>query len=225
MAFYNNSKEVRKQIVKKINDDILADINKNSTHKLLEYFQNDDTYIRKTAYIAVGNIIRKNEKKLKRVLKLLNELFTHDHHHVRQSVINAAGEIGKNNFPVVEYFFDKGLSDQHHSPRNAVIGSIKKMGEVNPKPVLKWAQKYLHHPDKEIRREICHGIELRGRKHPQDILPLLKTLQYDKTKRVRSTLVHVIGQIAYKENCLATVIADLKTWKNEALVHEALDEI
>jgi len=225
MAFYNNSKEVRKQIVKKINDDILADINKNSTHKLLEYFQNDDTYIRKTAYIAVGNIIRNNEKKLKRVLKLLNELFTHDHHHVRQSVINAAGEIGKNNFPVVEYFFDKGLSDQHHSPRNAVIGSIKKMGEVNPEPVLKWARKYLHHTDKEIRREICHGIELRGRTHPQDILPLLKELQDDKNARVRNTLVHVLGQIAYKEGCLHIVLHDLKNWNNQELVKDALEEI
>jgi len=35
MAFYNNSKEVRKQIVKRINDDILADTNKISTEKYL----------------------------------------------------------------------------------------------------------------------------------------------------------------------------------------------
>ena len=225
MAFYNNSKENRKLIVKKINEDILADININSTSKLLEYFENDDTYIRKSAYIAVGNIIRKDIKKLKRVLRLLDELFTHDHHYVRQSVINAAGEIGKNNFPVVEYFFDKGLSDQHHSPRNAVIGSIKKMGEVNPEPVLKWARKYLHHPDKEIRREICHGIELRGRTHPQDILPLLKELQHDKTARVRNTLVHVLGQIAYKNGCLDIVLHDLKNWDNQELVKDALQEI
>lgn len=225
MAFYNNSKEKRKLIVKKINDDILADININSTYKLLEYFENGDTYIRKTAYIAVGNIIRKDEKKLNRVLKLLGELFTHDHHHVRQSVINAAGEIGKKNFAVVEYFFDKGLSDHHHIPRNAVIDSIKKMGEVNPEPVLNWARKYLHHPDNEIKREICHGIELRGRTHPQDILPLLKELQHDKTPRVRNTLVHVLGQIAYKKGCLDIVLHDLKNWDNQELVKDALEEI
>jgi hypothetical protein len=106
-----------------------------------------------------------------------------------------------------------------------VIGSIKKMGEVNPTPVLIWAKKYLHHSDKEIRREICHGIELRGRKYPQDILPLLKELQFDNTARVRKTLVHVIGQIAYKNGCLETVIADLKTWENKHLVADAIVEI
>jgi hypothetical protein len=99
------------------------------------------------------------------------------------------------------------------------------MGEVNPKPVLQWAKKYLHHPDKEIRREICHGIELRGRKHPQDILPLLKELQFDKTTRVRNTLVHVLGQIAYKKDCLKTVVEHLKTWDNKKLVADAIEEI
>jgi hypothetical protein len=140
-------------------------------------------------------------------------------------VINTAGEIGRKDFATVQYFFDKGLFDIHHSPRNAVIGSIKKMGEVNPTPVLQWAKQYLHHPDKEIRREICHGIELRGRKFPEDILPLLKELEHDKTARVRTTLVHVLGQIAYKKGCLATVVAHLATWQNKALVKDALEEI
>ena len=45
MAFYNNSKEVRKQIVKRINDDILADTNKISTGKYLEYYEDQDTYV------------------------------------------------------------------------------------------------------------------------------------------------------------------------------------
>lgn len=126
---------------------------------------------------------------------------------------------------MVQSFFDKGLLDEHHSVRNAVIGSVKKMSEVNPVPVLAWAATYLQHPDKEIRREICHGIELRGRKYPQDILPLLKQLEFDTTKRVSGTLVHVIGQIAYKKGCLATVIADLKTWQNKELVGQAILEI
>jgi HEAT repeat protein len=225
MAFYSNSKEVRKEIVKKINGDILADLNKNSTGKIIEYFGNEDTYIRKTAYIAVGNIVLADANKLKRVLNMLDELSSHDDYRIRQSVINAAGEIGKKNFSSVEHFFDKGLNDIHHSPRNAVIGSIKKMGEVNPEPVLKWARRFLHHPDKEIRREICHGIELRGRTHPQDILPLLKELQHDQTARVRNTLVHVIGQIAYKKGCLAIVVNELKHWDNKQLVQDALAEI
>lgn len=96
------------------------------------------------------------------------------------------------------------------------------MGAVNPTPVLTWVATYLHHPDKEIRREICHGIELRGRKYPQEILPLLQQLENDPTKRVSSTLVHVIGKIAYKKGCLATVIAHLKTCKNKDLVEKAM---
>ena len=92
-------------------------------------------------------------------------------------------------------------------------------------PVLQWAKKYLNHPDKEIRREICHGIELRGRAHPEDILPLLEELQQDPTARVRNTLVHVLGQISYKKDCLAKVIGHLKKWKNKNLVEKALVEI
>lgn len=225
MTFYSNSKEERKRIAGEIADAILADIDENSTSRILEYFNDDDTYIRKTAYIAVGNIVKGRPAKLSAVIEILDELITHSAEHVRQSTINAAGEIGKKDFSAVEHIFDKGLFDKHHSPRNAVIGSIKKMGEVNPDPVLQWAKKYLHHPDKEIRREICHGIELRGRTHPQDILPLLAALQHDTTARVRNTLVHVIGQIAYKKGCLETVLQHLKTWKNQELVHEALHEI
>ena len=99
------------------------------------------------------------------------------------------------------------------------------MGQKNPVPVLHWAKKYLHHPDKEIRREVCHGIELRGRTHPENILPLLKELQYDTTARVRNTLIHVIGQISYKKDCLPTVIKELKKWDNVALVQKAILEI
>ena len=144
---------------------------------------------------------------------------------IRQTAVNAAGEIGIKNFGAVEHVFDKGLFDHHHSVRNAVIGSIKKMGNKNPAPVLKWAKKYLHHDDKEIRREICHGIELRGRTHPQDILPMLKELQHDKAARVRNTLIHVLGQISYKRNCLPTVIAHLNTWDNEGVVDKSIREI
>jgi hypothetical protein len=142
--------------------------------------------------------------------------------HIRTSKsgnINAAGEIGKKDFAIVAPIFDTGLFDPHHSPRNAVIGSVKKMDEVNPGPVLAWAKTYRHHP--EIRREIC--IELRGRKHP--ILPLLQELQWDNTARVRNTLVHVIGQIAYKKGCLATVMDHLQHWDNKELVRDAVEEI
>jgi hypothetical protein len=159
------------------------------------------------------------------MLDMLKQLYDEGNFRVRQTVINAAGEIGKKEFGMVASFFDIGLTDPHHSVRNAVIGSVKKMGEVNPIPVLKWAQTNLHHADAEIRREVCHGIELRGRTYPGDILPLLKQLQFDQKPRVRNTLVHVLGQISYKAGCLPIVLADLKTWENKDLVKKGLYEI
>ncbi|WP_206667101.1 HEAT repeat domain-containing protein [Seonamhaeicola maritimus] len=159
------------------------------------------------------------------ILSTLNNLLKSDVDKVRQTTINAAGEVGKFHFDKVQHFFDTGLFDKHHSVRNAVIGSVKKMSEKNSIPVLAWAKTYLKHPNKEVRREICHGIELRGRTHPQDILPLLKTLEFDETKRVTDTLIHVLGQIAYKNGCLQTVVNHLKSWENKVLVEKALDEI
>ncbi|HXB40901.1 MAG TPA: HEAT repeat domain-containing protein [Bacteroidia bacterium] len=225
MAFYDLKKEDRVVLVSEMNAEILNELKLNKSIKIYSYFSDEDTYIRKTAYLAIGKIYKREEKLQMGILKLLDKLFLSQNEKVRQTSINAAGEIGIIDFAVIESLMDKGLFDKHHSVRNAVIGSVKKMGEKNPKPVLKFAKRYLRHEDKEIRREICHGIELRGRKFPQDILPLLKQLQNDKTARVRNTLVHVLGQIAYKKDCLETVVADLKRWENKELVTEAIDEI
>jgi hypothetical protein len=225
MAFYDLPKQERTDVVANISNNILSEIKSGKLKDMLLYFSHEDTYIRKSAYLSVGRIYFSNKALQTKIIKMLGNLMLEDDFKIRQTVINAAGEIGKSDFEKVQHFFDTGLFDAHHSPRNAVIGSIKKMGEVNPVPVLGWAKKYLHHPDKEIRREICHGIELRGRKFPQDILPLLKELEHDKTARVRNTLVHVIGQIAYKKGCLKTVIAHFKKWQNKELVEKALEEI
>lgn len=225
MAFYDLSKEERVQFVERIHTDLLNELTSKKKKKTLAYFSDEDTYVRKSAYLCMGRIYFALEKFQPPIIELLNGLLESEDMKIRQTVINAAGEIGKKDFEEVKHIFDTGLFDKHHSPRNAVIGSIKKMGEVNPKPVLKWAKEYLHHSEPEIRREICHGIELRGRKHPQDILPLLKELEHDKKARVRNTLVHVLGQIAYKKGCLETVVKHLKTWQNKELVQDALEEI
>ena len=225
MAFYDNSKDERAAIVARISEEILNELQTNTSLKISAYFADEDTYIRKAAYLSAGKIYDAEKGIRKALLNVLEQLLHSPDFKIRQTVINAAGEIGKKDFEVVKDFFDKGLFDDHHSPRNAVIGSIKKMGELNPGPVIDWARHYLHHEDKEIRREICHGIELRGRKYPQDILPLLEELQHDKTARVRNTLVHVIGQIAYKKGCLETVIQHLNHWDNKALVAAAIEEI
>lgn len=225
MSFYDLDKKERTELVVKITDSIFFDLKRNKNTSILEYFSDEDTYIRKSAYIAIGRIYKSNENLKAGILALLANLLKSENEKIRQTVINAAGEIGMYDFEPIEAFMKLGLFDKHHSVRNAVIGSIKKMGEKNPKPTLAFARCFLHHEDKEIRREICHGIELRGRKYPQDILPLLKELQFDKTARVRNTLVHVLGQIAYKKGCLETVIAELKTWKNKDLVADAIEEI
>lgn len=225
MAFYDLSKAERVQLVEKITSFIHADLKQGTFENLTHYFSDEDTYIRKSGYLAIGKIYKSTENLRNAIVETLHKLADSENEKVRQTVVNAAGEIGMLDFEIVQSFFDKGLFDDHHSVRNAVIGSVKKMGQKNPKPVLKWAKQYLEHPDKEIRREVCHGIELRGRTHPKDILPMLEQLQHDKTARVRNTLVHVLGQIAYKKGCLQTVVGALNKWENKALVKDALDEI
>ena len=225
MAFYDLSKEERHQLVEQINQEIFEDLSQDENKNIVRYFSDDDTYIRKTAYLAIGKIFYAKPQLQSVIFSVLEDLFKSEDELIRQTLINAAGEIGKFHFDKVQHLMHAGLFDDHHRVRNAVIGSIKKMGERNPVPVLSWAKTYLKHPDKEIRREICHGIELRGRTHPQDILPLLKELEFDDTRRVSDTLIHVLGQIAYKRGCLQTVVAHLNTWKNKALVLKALDEI
>jgi len=225
MGFYDLTKEERIKLVEHQNKDIIADIKKNKFTSILRYFSNEDTYIRKSAYLAVGKIYKERLGLQRTIISMLDKLLKEEDFKIRQTTINAAGEIGIKAFNTVEHFFNTGLFDEHHSVRNAVIGSVKKMGEKNPVPVLKWAKRYLHHTNKEIRREICHGIELRGRTHPQDILDLLKELQHDTTARVKNTLIHVLGQISYKKGCLATVISHLNSWQNKELTHKAIEEI
>jgi len=225
MSFYDLTKQQRLQLVTEISNAIEKAFHKKNMSGCIHYFSDEDTYIRRSAYLSVGRIYKARQELRQNILSALSSMIENDEPRVRQTVVNAAGEIGKEDFDIVQHFFDAGLTDAHHSVRNAVIGSVKKMSEVNPAPVLKWAGTYLHHPDKEIRREICHGIELRGRTHPQDILPLLQELEFDTPARVRNTLVHVLGQIAYKKGCLETVLTHLKKWKNQDLVADALDEI
>lgn len=225
MSFYDLTKDERVALVADIQYHLLKGVRTKTLHSFIEYGSDDDTYIRKAAYQAIGRIYSTENALRKNTLSQLQHLQNHSNELVRQTVVNAAGEIGMFHFERVDQFFDTALFDEHHRVRNAVIGSIKKMGQKNSKPVLRWAQKYLQHPDKEVRREICHGIELRGRTHPEDILPLLETLQYDPTKRVYTTLVHVIGQISYKKGCLTKVIQALNKWKNKDLIADAVNEI
>jgi hypothetical protein len=225
MAFYDLSKTARAARVAAIQESMTLELEQGSDQQSYRFCGDTDTYIRKAAYLSAGRIWQARPDLQDRLLVLLHNFARAADPLVRQTAVNAAGEIGKHQFETVQCFFDRGLHDPHHTVRNAVIGSVKKMGEVNPAPVLAWAGIYLQHPDKEIRREICHGIELRGRRHPEDILPLLQQLEWDATARVQNTLVHVLGQIAYKKGCLEKVCTHLRHWENKDLVRKALEEI
>lgn len=225
MSFYDLNKNDRELLVKRIREEILQGLKTGETSSFVQYYSDEDTYIRKTAYLACGRIYEQDPDLRKVILNVLLELSDSDNHLIRQTVINSAGEIAKKDFEVVTPLFEKGITDIHHQVKNAVIGSLKKSGQGNPEPILQFARKHLHHPDKEIRRQIVHGIELRGRTHPEEVLPLLKELQWEPVSRVRNMVIHVLGQIAYKKGCLETVLNHLQTWKNRNLVQKALEEI
>jgi hypothetical protein len=128
MGFYDLDKKERLQLVNKINRNILIDIEKKQNINLINYCSDNDTYIRKTAYLAIGKIYKSHPILQSKILVMLNELYQSDNEKVRQTSINAAGEIGIIEFDKVAHFFDTGLFDEHHSVRNAVIGSVKKNG-------------------------------------------------------------------------------------------------
>lgn len=225
MSFYNLSPDKRTNLVQQIESDIFQDLLNKNTENIHSYFVDGDTYIRKSAYLAIGRIYFKYPDIKSSTIKALAVLFEDSDFKVRQTVINALGEIGKKEDEKIWNIFQQGLKDTHPSVRNAVIGSLKKMGEINPKPVIQFSKKHLHNPNPEIRRQVIHGVELRGRTHPEEVLPLLKDVQDEQNKRVRNIIVHVLGQISYKEGCLEKVIADLQYWENKEIVKDALKEI
>jgi HEAT repeat protein len=225
MGFYDLKKEKREEIVSKMSEEIRHAVTDNNLAKIIHFASDNDTYIRKNAYLAIGRLYVNSESQREAILGILRRLLEHNNEKVRQTTVYALGEIGKIDAEKITNMLEQALSDNHHSVRNAVIGSLKQMGEKNPKPTLDFAKKFLHHPDPKIRREIIHGIELRGRTHPEDILPLLAELQDDPDKKIIETIVHVLGQISYKKGCLEKVVCDLNSWNNKELVKHALAEI
>ncbi|HRC33276.1 MAG TPA: HEAT repeat domain-containing protein, partial [Bacteroidia bacterium] len=109
MSFYTLSKIQRAQLVIEIYNDILADIRYNTTEKVLLYFNDDDTYIRKAAYLNIGKIYLNHKEFAITTIALLHKLLLSEEYKIRQTVINAAGEIGKKDFAIVEIFFDTAL--------------------------------------------------------------------------------------------------------------------
>src|SRR5687768_2041191 len=100
MAFYDLSKQERTSLVLTIQQKLLADLQRAIYQDTKAYFGDEDPYIRKSAYLAMGRIYLEHKNLQPFILKFLEALLTDHDYKIRQSVINAAGEIGKKNFEV-----------------------------------------------------------------------------------------------------------------------------
>ena len=93
MAFYDLPKNERTERIGLIMKDIWSGIEKNKLSPILEYFSDEDTYIRKTAYQAVGKIYFANRNLQTKIVSILGKLIKEKEPKVRQTVVNSAGEI------------------------------------------------------------------------------------------------------------------------------------
>jgi len=216
MSFYDLSNEDRQKKKDEIADAVVRSATQDAPDLALPYFADEDTYIRKAAYQAIGKLYVNQNEMREPILVWLSSLYQGTHENVRQTVIYAAGEIAVKHFKDAEELLEKGLIDLHHSVRNAVTGGLKNAGSKNPN-ALAFCEKHLQSSDPETRRLVLHGLELRGRTHPQEIIRLLKKLQFDENKRVWNMLIHVLGQISYKKGCFAFVAKELEGWENQGV--------
>ena len=105
MSFYNLKKEERLKLVERIYKDIFLSLQRNNLSVFRQFFSDEDTYIRKTAYTATGRIFNENKNLQKKIVSTLKKLLEEEDFKIRQTAINAAGEIGIRNFEIVEDFF------------------------------------------------------------------------------------------------------------------------
>nr|MDO8116659.1 HEAT repeat domain-containing protein [Candidatus Sigynarchaeota archaeon] len=226
MGFYDLPKKEREELVSKMGEQLFEELAAGAVTRTREYFNDDDTYMRKNAYLIVARIFSGHPGLRDSILKVIEECMHDDRHpFIQQSAVYVLGEIGRSKTFNVLPLLKMVLDDIGLPVKNALVGALKRMGEKNPADTLRLARAYIHHPDPVLRSEIVHGIELRGRTHPEDILPLLAELQDDPDKKVQAKIIHVLSQISYKKDCLEKVIPALKGWSNHALVKKALKEI
>ena len=225
MSYYELSKEERTHFFQNQKKLIKDDLQKNKEDAFLKFAQDNDTYIRKNAYLILSRLYLNNEELKINISNLIKNNLTHENEKVRQTLAYALGEIGKIDFDIAKQFLPAFLEDEHHSVRNGVIGALKRAGRDNPDPTLAFIEIFLTHSNPEIRREMVHGMELLGRTHPEKILPLLKKIQWEDNTRVFSMIIHVIGQICYKKGCVEKVLEMLKNWENKELIGKALLEM
>jgi len=224
MKYYDLSPVDREMRREEIKNQLLKTLSLGQYNIAIELFGDSDTHTRKVTYIELGKLYRHQADMKDSILKLLTYFKNHQNEKVRQTVVYAAGEIACIDFDIVEQLIENGLNDGHHSVRNAATGALKIAANKNPS-VLKFCHKYIQSSVPEVRRLVCHGLELRGRTHPQEIVPILKLLQYDKSKRVQDMLIHVLGQISYKEGCFYFVCEEIRTWNNKEIFEKFKKEV
>jgi HEAT repeat protein len=225
MNFYDLPKQKRGKLYIEIQDKIQEDIETKKCQTVKKYFDNNDTYIRKAAYLGIGRLYKNNKILRKVIVKFLEKMMNEESEKIRQTAVNSAGEIAMIEFETVENIFITGLEDNHHLVRNAIQGSLKKAGEKNPQSIILFCDKYINSNKPEIRRQVAHGLELRGRKNPEEIMPILRKLQFEKHRRVRPMIIHIFGQISYRKGNLEKVIDELLTWEDIELAKECFNEI
>ncbi len=101
MSFYGLTKKERLKLIEQPNKNIYSDIKKNVLTAIIDYFSDEDTYIRKSAYQAIGKIYNNNNNLQSKIISSLEKMITYKNPKIRQTTINAAGEIGIKEFGAV----------------------------------------------------------------------------------------------------------------------------
>src|SRR5688572_27578665 len=101
MGFYDLTKPQRVELVSRIHRHIVEGLENNNPAQFICFFSDPDTYVRRSAYLAAGRIYNATPALQNRVLKLINDLMASVDERVRQTAVNAAGEIGMKDFAVV----------------------------------------------------------------------------------------------------------------------------
>ncbi len=77
MGFYDLTKEEREKRVNEIRAGIEQELTKKSPPRTLGWFTNEDTYIRKSAYLSIGRLYSENKQMrsgiVQRLDRMLNE--------------------------------------------------------------------------------------------------------------------------------------------------------
>jgi vesicle coat complex subunit len=93
MGFYDLPKDDRKRLVKKMEEEIVYAMEKGHAEKIRRYASDNDTYIRKNAYLIIGRLYRDHSDLRTKILAALEGLFSDGDANVRQTVVYAEKRI------------------------------------------------------------------------------------------------------------------------------------